>query len=354
MQDFSSSTEIRAQKEQPAKNRWSAVARGIVSLLIIVYLVMKVNWRELVAQLVRADFVCLTLALILFTVTYMLAAVRWWFLVRVQGIRMPMKVVMALTFIGQFFNSFLLGAVGGDIVKIYYMQKYAPGQKTHATLSIIMDRILGLFILLCASLLVMPWEFRWLMRDGSAHSIIFSLLALFGLGVVTAIVLAIAPFHLAPQRILKIWNMMPHRHILELAMSGFRQHGAALSLTLASLVSGSVMTLVLVAAGYCIAVGIGLSVTFVQMLIILTVVICVISLPISIGGHGVREGIFVLMFSAFGAIGVNRQTGGGQEAAVLFSLLFYAIPLVLSIVGGIVYLTFRHDYGTVAFDSVPD
>ena len=80
------------------------------------------------------------------------------------------------------------------------------------------------------------------------------------------------------------------------------------------------------------------------MLVIITVVICVISLPISIGGHGVREGIFVIMFTAFGLIRLNQQSGAGQETAILFSLLFFAIPLVWSLVGGIVYLSFRHDY----------
>jgi hypothetical protein len=141
-----------------------------------------------------------------------------------------------------------------------------------------------------------------------------------------------------------MWHKIPHRHIVELVISGFRQHGVALHLTLASLIAGIVMTAMLIAAGYCIGIGIGLAVTYMQMLVIMTVVICVISLPISIGGHGVREGIFVIMFTAFGVIGANRQTGGGQEIAILFSLLFFAIPLIWSLVGGIVYLIFRHDY----------
>ena len=137
-------------------------------------------------------------------------------------------------------------------------------------------------------------------------------------------------------------------------ISGFRQHGIALNLTLASLAVGTALTLALVGAGCFIAIGIGLDITYMQMLIILTVVICVISLPISIGGHGVREGIFVLMFAAFGVINVDPQTGNGQEPAVLFSLLFFAIPLIWSLVGGVVYLTFRHNYGPIAKNCMSD
>jgi glycosyltransferase 2 family protein len=120
---------------------------------------------------------------------------------------------------------------------------------------------------------------------------------------------------------------------------------------LASLAVGMVMTAVLVAAGYYIGIGIGLTATYTQMLVIMTVVICVISLPISIGGHGVREGIFVIMFTAFGVTSVNSQLGGVQETAILFSLLFFAIPLLWSLVGGIVYLIFRHDYDVASLQD---
>jgi uncharacterized protein (TIRG00374 family) len=313
-------------------------------VLIIAYLAIKVHWAELVAQLGRADFFWLIIACGLFGVVYLLAALRWWFLMQVQDIHLPFKVAIALTFIGQFFNAFLLGAVGGDIIKAVYIQKYTPKQRTHATLSIIMDRVLGLLILIAASLLVIPWQFQYLMSNDKAHSVMIGMLVIFGLCGVIGLIMLVTPFHRVPPSIRAMWHKIPHRHIVELVISGFRQHGVALKLTLASLIAGIVMTAMLIAAGYCIGIGIGLAVTYMQMLVIMTVVICVISLPISIGGHGVREGIFVIMFTAFGVISANRQTGGGQEIAILFSLLFFAIPLIWSLVGGIVYLIFRHDY----------
>ena len=326
------------------KSRWGFVFRCIVTVLIVAYLALKVQWPELVAQLIKANFYLLALACFLFGVVFILTSLRWWFLMKVQGIHLPLRVVVALTFIGQFFNSFLLGAVGGDIIKAVYLQKYAPNQKTHGTLSIIMDRVLGLLILICASLVVIPWQFRYLMGNEQANSVIFGLLAILGLCGVIGLVMLVTPFHRVPSSIRAMWHKIPHRHIIELVISGFRQHGVALTMTLASLTVGMVMTAVLVAAGYYIGIGIGLTVTYTQMLVIMTVVICVISLPISIGGHGVREGIFVIMFTAFGVTSVNSQLGKVQETAILFSLLFFAIPLIWSLVGGIVYLVFRHDY----------
>ena len=171
MSDFPGNNVTRTHGQKVRKSFWGLFFRGIVTALIIAYLALKVHWPEFVAQLVRADFFWLMLACFLFGVVYLLAALRWWFLMQVQGIHLPFHVVTALTFIGQFFNSFLLGAVGGDIIKAVYLQKYAPNQKTRATLSIIMDRALGLFILVCTSLLVMPWQIQHLMRSGEVNSL---------------------------------------------------------------------------------------------------------------------------------------------------------------------------------------
>lgn len=344
MSNYPDNASTRSRNKKVSQSRWGFVFRIIVTVLIISYFAIRVQWAELIGQLVRANYSFLALSTFLFGVVYFLTTLRWWFLMQVQGIHLSFRVVLALTFIGHFFNSFLLGAVGGDIIKAVYLQKYAPNQKTHATLSIIMDRVLGLLILVCASLLVIPWQFQYLLRNDQINSVMFSLLIMLGFCGMIGLVLVVIPFHHVPANIRAIWHKVPHRHIVELVISGFRQHGNVLNMTLASLAIGIIMTAVLVAAGYYIGVGIGLKVTYLQMLVIMTVVICAISLPISIGGHGVREGIFVIMFSAFGVINIDRQLGGGQEAAILFSVLFFAIPLIWSFVGGLVYLSFRHDY----------
>jgi hypothetical protein len=83
----------------------------------------------------------------------------------------------------------------------------------------------------------------------------------------------------------------------------------------------------------------------------MTVAICIVSLPISIGGHGVREGIFVLMFAAFGIISVDRQSGAGQSPQYCFRCCSSSSPWSRSLVGAVVYLTYRHEYGPVLSDT---
>lgn len=326
----------------PRHRKWLGLAlRASITVAIVAFLVFKLDWSHLAARMREADYRWLALACLCFGVAAMFGAVRWWFLIRIQSIVLPLRVVAILTLIGQFFNSFMFGAVGGDVVKALYLYRYAPGQKTHATLSVLIDRALGLFILLCGSLLVLPWQLRSLHGTDAANAALVALIVVFGLMVAGGLALFFTPFHRAPARLQALWRRVPHHRIAELVVTGFRQHGTAPGLTLGAFAAGIAVTLVLIAGGYCIALGIGLPVSYLQLLIIITVAICVTSLPISIGGHGVREGIFVLMFAAFGAIALER---GGSENAILFSVLFFAIPLVWSLVGGVLYLTFRHQY----------
>src|SRR5258708_5940411 len=140
MRSADEASEMTGPPAQRARRMdWGTGLRGAVTGSILVYLAYKIDWSLLASQVARADYAWLLLACLLFGLTFLLAAVRWWFLMRVQQIHIPLHVAAALTLIGQFFNSFMLGAIGGDIAKVVYLHKYAPRQKTHAALSIVMD-----------------------------------------------------------------------------------------------------------------------------------------------------------------------------------------------------------------------
>ena len=73
---------------------------------------------------------------------------RWRLLLRAQSIRLSFARTWGLTMIGMMFNVVIPGAVGGDLVKGYYITRAAPGRKSHAATSILVDRVVGLIGLL--------------------------------------------------------------------------------------------------------------------------------------------------------------------------------------------------------------
>jgi uncharacterized membrane protein YbhN (UPF0104 family) len=68
--------------------------------------------------------------------------------------------------------------------------------------------------------------------------------------------------------------------------------------------------------------------------LIVVLVFSASALPISVSGHGVREGVMVFLFAHLGL-------GAGPEAAIAYSLLLYGIGLFWSLFGGLAYLTLR-------------
>ncbi len=319
--------------------------RATVTVLVLTYFVATIRWNDLWGRLDRAKPGWLLVACGLLGIAYLMSAVRWWFLLRVQKIAVPFGASVALTYIAQFFNAFMLGAVGGDVVKTLMILPYAPNRRTNATLSILLDRILGLAALLASSIATLPWQYREMAEHPELRSVVSTLVSVSIVLVLAAIIVGLWPFHRSPDWAMRLWARVPRRHIASLFVTGYRAHYVAWKDTLGAIVAAFALTFVVIAAGWCIARGIGLSVTYIEMLEIFTVATCVISLPISIGGHGVREGIFVFMFAVYGLITLNTDhaaaSRNGPETAILFSLIFFALSSVWSVVGGVVYLVFK-------------
>jgi len=80
---------------------------------------------------------------------------------------------------------------------------------------------------------------------------------------------------------------------------------------------------------YLISVSLNMKIAFYIFIFIIPFVSIVSSIPISIGGIGIRENALVFVLAVFGAV---------QSGAMLFSLILLAIILIIGFTGGIVYL----------------
>lgn len=74
----------------------------------------------------------------------LLSGTRWWWLLRVNDLRVRWSDAQRFTWIGLFFNNVVPGQTGGDAVKALYVMKHCPGGRMPALMSVLVDRILGL------------------------------------------------------------------------------------------------------------------------------------------------------------------------------------------------------------------
>jgi uncharacterized membrane protein YbhN (UPF0104 family) len=73
---------------------------------------------------------------------------RWYLLVRALDLPFTFRNAVRLGLVGLFYNTFLPGSVGGDLVKAYFIAKDTPGRRASAVATVIADRLVGLFGLL--------------------------------------------------------------------------------------------------------------------------------------------------------------------------------------------------------------
>src|SRR5438067_6935405 len=169
---------------------------GIILLQLLVtggglfYVFHDPQKRAQIADALRhSDIRWLALAWVCYGAVEVIATVRWQVLLRIQGICLGWLRAGAIVMIGLFFNMFLPGLVGGDVVRLYFVFKLARGQKTRATLSVAMDRILGLLSILFLTALSVALRFHWLNRSGTTLHIVYLVLGLLGTGSVCVLLL---------------------------------------------------------------------------------------------------------------------------------------------------------------------
>ncbi|HEV3166533.1 MAG TPA: lysylphosphatidylglycerol synthase transmembrane domain-containing protein [Isosphaeraceae bacterium] len=85
----------------------------------------------------------LTLAFSVFMLAMVLTFLRWYLLVRALQIPFRVRDAMRLGFIGNVFNLVIPGAVGGDLIKAYYLCR-EQAKKAQAIASMVIDRVVGL------------------------------------------------------------------------------------------------------------------------------------------------------------------------------------------------------------------
>ena len=79
---------------------------------------------------------------------------RWWRLLRLAEVGARWRDAFRLTFLGLFFNLVVPGLTGGDVVKAVLAVKENPGSRADALISVIVDRIFGLFTLVLLAAVV--------------------------------------------------------------------------------------------------------------------------------------------------------------------------------------------------------
>jgi uncharacterized protein (TIRG00374 family) len=104
------------------------------------------QWQKHVVEGQPVRYQFLLLAFTVGLVSTLLTFVRWYVLVRAQGLPFSLGDAVRLGAVGIFFNNFLPGGVGGDIIKAAFLAR-SQSRRTVAVATVIMDRAIALWAL---------------------------------------------------------------------------------------------------------------------------------------------------------------------------------------------------------------
>jgi hypothetical protein len=290
-----------------------------ISAVLLYFAFSRVDLSMIGSRLQQVKVAWLAALVLALAAQLVLVALRWRKISLQCGA--PILFTQALRYIAiaSFFNQTLPSTVGGDAARIWLVAREGAGWKA-ATYSVIVDRVIGLAVLVAIVVVCLPWLLE-LVRDPLGRA---SVLLVDGAGVVatmTYLTLGHSTWRW-PER----WWIT--RHVAGTAaialkvLNSLRSGGTVVALSIA-------IHLLTVAAAWCAARAVGSPLEFGQALLLVPLVVLVATIPISIAGWGVREGA---MIAAFGYAGLAETDG------LIVSVLFGAATFLIGAAGGLIWI----------------
>jgi uncharacterized protein (TIRG00374 family) len=285
--------------------------RIAVSVVLLSLIAWRANWSDVADQFAHLRFELWLAAAGLCLLAQIASARRWQLFAKELGFEHSLPQYCAYSFIGMFFSLVLPTLVGGDVMRIWYLNGQS-GRKWAALASVILERVNGLLILIataCVGVLISPVELPWWIT-GSVWGI-----ALFAcLGLVSA-------------PILQRWQRLSleRRRQLQMVLDMFCSPKVLVESSIMSMLVQIAAVLIL----WCLGNGLGVDVPVAYYCVLVPLVSLLMLLPISVNGMGVREGGTVLLLMPLGV---------DESAALTLAFLWFTTGVAVSLLGGVVYL----------------
>lgn len=299
------------------------MAKFLVTCGLLIIIGAQINITELVGVMIQLDWFHLVIAVMLALAAVILSAYKWQILLHSKDLKLGLKELTKIYFLGLFFNNFLPSSIGGDVVRAVRVAKLT-GQQVEAAASVVMERLLATFALGFLALLAL------IPNSQIFHRVYLYLGGILG----TCLLIGFLVWRQGSSRLFRVDSRRPWlarlksglgRLVAEL--NHYRQNPAALAAVFGWSV---VFQLLIVLINIYIFKAMGLSgINWWRLLLVVPLISAISMLPFSINGLGVREGAYLMLLNPLGISATKAVTG---------SLVFFVIVTVLSLAGGVFYM----------------
>ncbi len=289
-----------------------------ITLGLFYALVTRIDLNATVGLMAATDWRSVLGIVGIMVLQVIVAVFRWYRIMISKGVHISVRRSARYFWLGLFFNQLLPSSIGGDAIRGYCLVR--DGQSVgRATLSVLLDRILGMAGLVVLIALAIPYAMNLINNPEMQWGMMSALL------VVIAGFIAILFIDIFTRRF-SSWRVM--KGLTTLASDARQLLGSRQGLGLV-LFSVLIHILSIVVVGM-LSSALSIKVDWIALTIIVPITTLLITIPLSIAGWGVREGVMVV---GLGYVGI------APEEALALSILYGLLTLVVALPGVLAWLT---------------
>jgi uncharacterized protein (TIRG00374 family) len=313
---------------QIIKKILSILMRISISLALLIFLFSRVDKKAFFEIIKNTHKPFLILAFFIFSLSYVLAVFRWEMLLKAVKIRLPLKRVIISYCGGVFFNLFLPSTIGGDLMRSIDLGMHTkkPGE---IIATVFLDRLsgyIGLVLLAFAALL-----FGWKLIEN--RSILISIAVMTAILIIILSILFNEFLYLKINKLIHFINSHKIRELmanLHREVYYFKNHKRII---ISNIVLSTVIQAAMPVVFFIIAKSLGIRLGMVWFFVLIPIISTITSIPISIGGLGLRDAATIYFF---------RKGGINPDLAFAMSLLDFFFIVIFAGIGGLIYVFTIH------------
>ncbi|MFO7810748.1 MAG: lysylphosphatidylglycerol synthase transmembrane domain-containing protein [Candidatus Delongbacteria bacterium] len=300
-------------------SKYLKIAFSVVLLFYLFYYM--IDLKSLVIELKRAKPAFVILAFIFLVLSVFASSYRWQYVINIKNTHISFKACVREYFIGSFFNNFLPGSIGGDIMRMAGAYK-ETGSKEISFSSVIIERVVGL-----AAMLFVGLTGFIILNIGNSPSYI-------QISSIMLIMLFLLLFIITNKKTNKILSEFTETYIPEKISSviiSYLRDFAGYSSTLKIFIVFLLSLIFKILDGffvYFVFLSLGIELSYAHAIALFSIINVIKMLPISFNGLGLSAISWVLLLRSFGI---------SESAAASVDFLVISISLLMSTYGGLLY-----------------
>jgi len=301
------------------------ILRIVISLGLIIFLVSYLDLEKIsdTASLIWTQHpLYLPLIILGGLIMMVLEGYRLQQVLQVQGIHLHLSRLTRYVFIGNFFNNILPTSIGGDVAKGFYIAR-DTGKKAEPFVALVVVRIIAAVCLTAVTVIALAFGYEQLPDTTPIYMTAF-------MALITAGAILFFTRRRIAVKFLIVLKPFRNRKLREEIIAAYRlfhnHRHFPRQLCLAAAASLGIQFLY-ISINFLVARAMNFDNIDFQVFFILVPLIAVATMIPSVGGLGIREGMYIYFFS--GMI--------GKDGAGALGLIMLVLVMAMALTGGIIF-----------------